>query len=277
LLAAGSSYRSSNDIAIEADHVNKKYQLGELSSLGLTLRRLMTAMRVDPTTRFTALDDVTFSLRHGQALGIVGQNGSGKSTLLQMICSITLPTSGTIVVRGRLMPLLSVGTSFHPELTGRENIMLFGTMLGLSRKVIDSSTPAIAAFAELEAHLDTPNKRYSDGMQARLSFAIAMLFPADIYLFDEVLAVVDGEFRDRCLTEIQHLRDRGKTVLFVSHDLDQVRRLCTQALWLAEGRVRAFGEAQGIVAEYAREHGEPVPTYTAGEAATNAGEGPSKS
>src|SRR5205807_770069 len=141
-------------------------------------------------------------------------------------------TSGFIVVRGRLLPLLAIGTSFHPELTGRENVVLFGAVLGISRDVVEGRMDDVAAFAELEQHLDTPLKRYSDGMKARLSFAIAMLFPADVYVFDEVLAVVDGEFRARCLDEIERLRERGNTVLFVSHDLDQVERLCTRILWL---------------------------------------------
>jgi ABC-type polysaccharide/polyol phosphate transport system ATPase subunit len=235
---------------IRAEQVEKEYQLGELSSLGKTVRRLTGRGR--PRHAFAALDDVSFEVHAGEVFGIVGRNGSGKSTLLSMICGITLPTSGWIVVRGRLMPLLAIGTSFHPELTGRENIVLFGTVLGLNRQVIDDRTDEIAAFAEVEQHLDTPNKRYSDGMQARLSFAIAMLFPADIYVFDEVLAVVDGEFRDRCLTEIERLRERGKTVLFISHDLNQVQRLTDRVLWLERGRVRALGDSESILAEYAR-------------------------
>jgi lipopolysaccharide transport system ATP-binding protein len=201
---------------------------------------------------FAALDDISFEVSAGESFGIVGRNGSGKSTLLHMICGITLPTTGTIRVRGRLLPLLAIGTSFHPELTGRENIVLFGTVLGISRDEIEARTDDIAAFAEIEQHLDTPNKRYSDGMQARLSFAIAMLFPADIYVFDEVLAVVDGEFRDRCLTEIERLRDRGKTVLFISHDLSQVERLCDRVLWLDNGGMRALGPSEQILADYVK-------------------------
>jgi len=238
---------------IRAEHVHKSYQLGELSSLRITLRSLTRRLGARHRNAFGALDDVSFEVRGGEVLGIVGRNGSGKSTLMHMICGITLPTSGTIVVRGRLLPLLAIGTSFHGELTGRENIVLFGTVLGLSRKVIDARTDDIAEFAGLAQHLDTPNKRYSDGMQARLSFAIAMLFPADIYVFDEVLAVVDGEFRDRCLTEIERLRDRGKTVLFISHDLGQVERLSDRVLWLESGRVRAIGDGAAILAEYARQ------------------------
>ena len=243
--------RPDAEVMIRAENVHKNYQLGELSSLGRTLRRLTGRETQRHNKAFAALDEVSFDARSGEALGIVGHNGSGKSTLLHMICGITLPTSGVIIVRGQLMPLLAIGTSFHPELTGRENIMLFGTVLGLPRSVIEAETDGIAAFAELEQHLDTPNKRYSDGMQARLSFAIAMLFPADIYVFDEVLAVVDGAFRDRCLTEIEALRDRGKTVLFVSHDTEQLQRICTRALWLDHGRVRLFGPASEVLVDYA--------------------------
>jgi lipopolysaccharide transport system ATP-binding protein len=248
-----------SQVTIQAEHVDKIYRLGQLSSLGQTARKLIGRSAPHQGRGFAALDDVNFEVRRGDSFGIVGRNGSGKSTLLHMICGITLPTRGAIVVRGRLMPLLAIGTSFHPELTGRENISLFGTVLGLSRDVIEARTDDIAAFAELERHLDTPNKRYSDGMQARLSFAIAMLFPADIYVFDEVLAVVDGEFRDRCLTEIERLRDRNNTVIFVSHDLNQVERLCNRILWLDRGHVHAVGDSGPILAEYGKQHArDPV-------------------
>ena len=240
-------------VAIRAQEVHKNYRLGELSSLGLTLRRLTGRLGASQRAAFAALEGVSFEVSAGESFGIVGRNGSGKSTLLHMICGITLPTSGTILVRGRLLPLLAIGTSFHPELTGRENIVLFGTVLGIGRGEIEARTDDIAAFAELGQHLDTPNKRYSDGMQARLSFAIAMLFPADIYVFDEVLAVVDGEFRDRCLSEIEGLHGRGKTVLFISHDLSQVERLCDRVLWLEDGHIRGLGPSESILADYTRE------------------------
>jgi lipopolysaccharide transport system ATP-binding protein len=248
----GEDVNGRTPVMIRAEHVHKDYRLGELSSLGITLRRMTRRLGVSHQPAFAALDDISFEVSAGESFGIVGRNGSGKSTLLHMICGITLPTSGTIRVRGRLLPLLAIGTSFHPELTGRENIVLFGTVLGIRRDEIEARTDDIAAFAELEQHLDTPNKRYSDGMQARLSFAIAMLFPADIYVFDEVLAVVDGEFRDRCLTEIERLRDRGKTVLFISHDLNQVERLCDRALWLDNGGMRALGPSEQILADYVK-------------------------
>ena len=238
---------------VVAENVQKKYDLGELSSLGMTLRRVSGLLRVSHRPAFAALDDVSFEIRSSDGFALVGRNGSGKSTLLHMICGITLPTQGLITVRGRLLPLLAIGASFHPELTGRENVVLFGSVLGLSRDTAAARMDDITAFAELEHHMDTPIKRYSDGMQARLSFAIAMLFPADIYVFDEVLAVVDGEFRERCLCEIENLRARGSTVIFVSHDLDQVARVCNRALWLQSGQVRAVGSADDILPAYAHE------------------------
>jgi lipopolysaccharide transport system ATP-binding protein len=143
--------------------------------------------------------------------------------------------------------------SFHPELTGRENAVLFGTIIGLNPAAITSQMDAITAFAELEGHLDTPVKRYSDGMKARLSFAIAIRLPADIYIFDEVLAVVDDAFRDRCLAQIDDLRHKGKLILFVSHDMRQVRSLCTHAVWLDHGRVRKAGTIESVLPEYERE------------------------
>jgi ABC-type polysaccharide/polyol phosphate transport system ATPase subunit len=155
-------------------------------------------------------------------------------------------------VRGTVLPLLAVGAGFHLELTGRENSFLFGTILGLDRRVIESKLDAVAAFAELERHFDTPLKRYSHGMQSRLCFAIAMLFPAAIYCFDEVLAVVDGEFKERCLNEVRTLVGGGATVFFISHDLDQVASLCDRVMWLDGGEVREIGATGEVVERYSR-------------------------
>jgi lipopolysaccharide transport system ATP-binding protein len=179
--------------------------------------------------------------------------------VLQIVSGITVPTSGEVAVRGNVLPFLQVGAGFHPELTGRENIILYGTVMGIDRDVIMGSIDQVAAFAEIESHIDTPNKRYSDGMQARLSFAIAIIFPAHIYLFDEVLAVVDDAFRSRCLTEIAGLVAAGRTVVFVSHDLDQVRQVCTRAAWLQNGRLMALGDAEEVAQGYAT--GQPVEAH----------------
>jgi lipopolysaccharide transport system ATP-binding protein len=252
---------------VRVSHVSKSYQRGELSSLRRTINSLLRRARILGAEGFTALDDISFEISGGSALGLVGHNGSGKSTLLHTVCGITLPTAGSIDVRGLVMPLFAIGTSFHPELTGRENIILFGAILGLSPAAVEPQTDTIAAFAELEDHLDTPVKRYSDGMKARLSFAIAMRFPADIYIFDEVLAVVDTAFRDRCLREIEILRDAGKLVLFVSHDVTQVQRVTTHTLWLEHGRVRAFGPSEHVLTEYEKDRAEHNARLLAAESA----------
>jgi ABC-type polysaccharide/polyol phosphate transport system ATPase subunit len=234
---------------VVAEGLSKRYDLGQSLSLNKTARTLLR--RREPTdSTFDALKSVDFAITAGECFGIVGTNGAGKSTILQLLTGITVPSSGSITVRGRVMPLLAVGTGFHPELTGRENILLFATILGVPRKVALERTPDVAAFAGIGAHLDTPNKRYSDGMQARLSFAIAMLFPADIYLFDEVLAVVDGDFRDHCLDEIRRLRDLGRTVIFVSHQTRQVRELCDRVMWLDAGEVRQIGLPADVLDAY---------------------------
>lgn len=228
--------------SIRAERVTKRYRLGERTGL-----RAVTARNAD---HLLAVNDVSFSVDRGECFGLVGGNGSGKSTLLSLITAITVPTSGHIDVRGRVLPLLTIGAAFSAELTGRQNIELNGAILGLSRDAVQERMDDIFAFAELERHADTPLKRYSSGMQSRLSFALAVLFPADIYLFDEVLAVVDGEFRTRCLGEIRSLTAQGRTVLFVSHDAEQVRALCDRVLWMKHGLPRMLGPTADVLDEY---------------------------
>ena len=240
-------------MAVSVDGVTKEYFLGEHRSLQLTARRLVR--RLTPQTKpFIALSKVSFSIQRGEALGVVGTNGSGKSTLLQILAGVTLPTQGRMTIRGRVLPLLVVGTGFHPELTGRENTTLFASSLGVPRAVIQSRMDAVADFSELDRHMDTPLKRYSSGMVSRLCFAIAMQFPADIYVFDEVLAVVDGEFQARCLESIKRLHAEGRTVIFVSHSLDQVREVCQNVLWLERGQVREHGAVEPTLDAYSGAH-----------------------
>jgi lipopolysaccharide transport system ATP-binding protein len=236
--------------AVVADGVSKTYRLGELLRLEATLRT--AARRGTERPLLEALRNVSFEAYTGECFGIIGGNGSGKSTLLQILAGITPPTSGTMAVRGSVLPMLAVGAGFHHELTGRENSFLYGTVLGLDRRVIESKLADIAAFAELERHFDTPLKRYSLGMQSRLCFAIAMLFPANVYCFDEVLAVVDGEFKDRCLGEVRALAARGATVFFISHDLEQVGMLCDRVMWLQDGESREIGDGVSVVDRYGR-------------------------
>src|SRR4051794_34316007 len=183
-------------VAIRAAHLGKTYRLGERLRLGGASTRRLRRRPVDQRT-IAALDDVTFDVFQGECLGLVGVNGSGKSTFLQVLSRAVVPTRGSLAVRGRVLPMLSVGAGFHGELTGRENVVLQGAILGVPRGAVLARMSEIMEFAELEQHADTPLKRYSSGMQSRLSFAIGMRFPADIYIFDEVLAVVDEAFRAR--------------------------------------------------------------------------------
>src|SRR3954454_16784387 len=239
-------------VAVRASHLGKTYQLGERLRLGgASTRRL----RREPIHQRTieALDDVTFDVYQGESLGVVGVNGSGKSTFLQILSRAVVPTRGSPGVPGRVLPMLSIGAGFHGELTGRENVVLQGAILGVPRRAVLAHMGDIMEFAGLQQYADTPLKRYSSGMQSRLSVAIGMRFPADIYVFDEVLAVVDGTFRDRCLDEIERLIGSGPTVLFVSHDLGQVSRLCERTVWLDRGSVRAVSRTAEILDVY-REH-----------------------
>ncbi len=201
--------------------------------------------------RFWALSDVSFEVHRGEAFGIVGTNGSGKSTLTQVMSGIAMQDAGKIEVWGRLIPLLEVGAGFHPELTGRENVALLGTMLGLSAGAIRDEMDRIADFAAVERHLDTPIKRYSIGMQARLSFATAVCFQADTYVFDEVLSVVDDSFRDQCAEELARLNREGRTIIFMSHDLELVRSVCSTGMWLDRGEVKLRGGIDEVAEQYA--------------------------
>jgi ABC-type polysaccharide/polyol phosphate transport system ATPase subunit len=239
--------------AIVSTALRKQFQLGEHQSLRLSVSRLLgRGNRARPV--FEALAGVDFTCYQGESLGIVGTNGSGKSTLLQILAGTTLPTGGEMRVWGRVVPLLAVGHGFHPELTGRENVTLFATSLGIPRQAIEERMDDVTAFAELERHMDTPVKRFSFGMMSRLSFAISMQCPADIYVFDEVLATVDGEFGARCLDAIKALHEEGRTVLFVSHHSDQVLEVCDRLMWLEEGAVRALGPTADVLAAYTRAH-----------------------
>jgi lipopolysaccharide transport system ATP-binding protein len=238
--------------AVEAQRVVKRYQLGEHVTLGRTVRALVPGLH-SPLSTIEAVAGVSFNVNRGECFGIVGLNGSGKSTLVQMIAAITLPTRGRLTVRGRVLPLLAVGSGFHPELTGTENVRLFGAILGIEPTTVEGRLEEIAEFAEVERHMDTPVKRYSDGMKARLSFATGMLFPADIYAFDEVLAVVDGEFLDRCLEAVGTLAGQGRTVIYVSHSNEQIRQLCDRVLWMKEGRIEALGATDDVLPRYIEE------------------------
>lgn len=244
-------------MAVSARSLSKRYRLGEHRSLQQTVNVVLRRPGATTPPSLDALVDVNFTVNRGEAFGLVGTNGSGKSTLLQILAGTTLPTGGEMEVHGRVLPLLAVGAGFHGELTGAENVTLFGSSLGIPREVIAQRMDAVSSFAELERHMDTPVKRFSSGMLSRLSFAIAMQFPADVYVFDEVLAVVDGEFQGRCIDEIKRLHREGRTVVFVSHSLDQVSQVCDRVIWLERGRVERDGSSDQVLDAYEWRHHSP--------------------
>lgn len=237
-----------SEFAIECSGLGKTYRLGEELSLQYSIQTVLR--RRPPTGGFWALKDVTFQVERGDFFGIVGSNGSGKSTLTQILAGIAVPTAGRARVSGRVLPLLEVGAGFHHELTGRENVVLLGTILGLRTAHIEREMERIAAFAAVESHLDTPVKRYSSGMIARLSFATAICFPADIYVFDEILAVVDDTFREQCMHELGQLKRAGHTIIFMSHDLELVASVCSSGMWLEKGQVRVAGAMDAVASAY---------------------------
>jgi len=244
----------SSDVVVEVEAVGKDYELGELASLGRTVDTVRKRLRGRKPERpfIRALDDVSFTVGRGESIALLGRNGSGKSTMVSMIAGATVPTRGRIRVHGTVMPLLSVGAGFNPDLTGRENVLLFGRILGLSRETIEASMHDIAAFAEIKpAHLLTPTKRYSSGMRARLSFATALRLPADLYILDEVLASADDEFKERAANHLDDLRRRGAALLFISHELPLLERICDRGIWLHEGRIHRTGTIAELGAEYA--------------------------
>lgn len=241
---------------VTVENLSKRYSLGHVhvdllsERLAGLLRRGGRASASEVRKEFWALRDVSFEIQEGDVLGIIGRNGAGKSTLLKILSRLTAPTSGRAVIHGRIASLLEIGTGFHPELTGRENIYLNGTILGMRRREIDLRFDAIVAFSGVEAFLGTPVKRYSSGMYVRLAFAVAAHVEADVLIIDEVLAVGDAEFQKRCLGKMGEVARGGRTVLFVSHNLAALRALSTTALYLEEGSVVLTGSPDECIARY---------------------------
>ncbi len=232
--------------------MSKSYRLFGRRSQFQTLKSalLKRDMKASDESSVRALSDITFDVDKGESFGIIGRNGSGKSTLLKLISGILKPTTGSLVVDGRISALIELGAGFHPEITGRENIYINGIMLGLTRREIDRKFPHIVEFADIGEYLDEPVKTYSSGMYVRLGFAVAVHVDPDILLIDEVLAVGDEEFSQKCIAKIQEMKYRGVTMLFVTHQLDLVRNLCDRALWLDHGTVAGIGDPIRVVDAY---------------------------
>ena len=258
-------------IVLEVENVSKKYKLGVLGMTtirdelrvwwakkrGLPNPLLKVGQEEKQVTddgTFWALRDINFKVEKGEILGIIGKNGAGKSTLLKLLSQITSPTTGKINIKGRVASLLEVGTGFNGELTGRENVYLNGAILGMTKTEVKTKLDEIILFSGIEHHIDTPVKRYSSGMKVRLGFAVAAHLEPEILIIDEVLAVGDAEFQKKCIGKIQDVAGQGRTVLFVSHNMNAVNRLCTRAILLVNGMVKEEGDTKTIVDLYLKEN-----------------------
>ena len=256
---------------IEVENLSKRYLVGHQADTGsryVALRDVIARgvrefvrktvdmvhgrqiVQGDEVEEFWALKDVSFEVKQGEVLGIIGRNGAGKSTLLKILSRITDPTEGRVVLRGRVASLLEVGTGFHPELTGRENIYLNGAILGMTQREIKRKFDEIVAFAEVEQFLDTPVKRYSSGMYVRLAFSVAAHLEPEILIVDEVLAVGDAAFQKKCLGKMRDVASAGQTVLFVSHNMGVMHNLARRAIWLDQGRIVSHGDSGDTIAAY---------------------------
>ena len=259
-----------SNIAVRVETLGKMYRIGGKQERYRTLRDSLTGAFVSPYKRarsllrgqaygaagleemIWALKDVSFEVKHGEVVGIIGRNGAGKSTLLKVLSRITEPTEGVMDLYGRIGALLEVGTGFHPELTGRENVYLNGAILGMSRQEIDRKFDEIVDFAGVEKFIDTPVKHYSSGMALRLGFAVAAHLEPEILVIDEVLAVGDAEFQKKCLGKMGEVASAGRTVLFVSHNMAAVANLCQRGFWLENGKLVSEGDMETIIREYLR-------------------------
>jgi lipopolysaccharide transport system ATP-binding protein len=259
------------DIILKVENVSKQYQLGTFGTktIGGDVHRWWTTKvlgKEDPFLKVGevndrtskekadfvwALKDINFEVKRGEVLGIIGRNGAGKSTLLKLLSRVTSPTTGTIKIAGRMASLLEVGTGFHPELTGRENIFLNGAILGMSKKEIQSKFDEIVDFSGCDLYVDTPVKRYSSGMKVRLGFAVAAFLDPEILIVDEVLAVGDAEFQKRAMGKLQDVsKSEGRTVLFVSHNMASIKQLCASSIFLKNGQIVDIGETKKIISNY---------------------------
>jgi lipopolysaccharide transport system ATP-binding protein len=241
--------------SITVESLSKRYELGALQEETQLRDQLVRLLRAPfrkraPKEILWALRDVSFTVEQGEVVGIIGRNGAGKSTLLKILSKITYPTSGRVRARGRVAALLEVGAGFHEELTGRENIFLNGSIMGMKKKEVDAKLEAIVEFSGMARFIDTPIKRYSSGMRSRLGFAVAAHLEPDVLIVDEVLAVGDAAFQKKCISAMQDLRGGGRTVLFVSHNMAAVENLCSRGMWIANGRIQLDGPVHEVIEAY---------------------------
>lgn len=237
---------------IEFKSVSKKFKRGQK---GYLKQAILDIFRQEKQEDFWALDTVSFEIKKGEAVGIIGTNGSGKSTILKLIAGVLQPTKGTVSIQGKISPLIELGAGFHPDLTGRENIYLNGTILGLTKRQIDEKFESIVAFAELEDFINTPVKHYSSGMYMRLGFAISVHVDPDILLVDEILAIGDHAFQKKCFDKMREFRKKGVTIVFISHALETVKDFCDRVIWLNNGKVESSGEPDKMVKKYLEKAG----------------------
>ena len=262
------------ELMIKIENVKKTYKLGEIGGTTLRdeLQRLFAKIRKkeDPTRRigaknynkgekFNALNGVSFEVKKGEAIGLIGHNGAGKSTLLKLLSRVTAPTEGTISLNGRIASMLEVGTGFHPELTGRENIYMNGAILGMTKKEIDSKIEQIIDFSEVRQFIDTPVKRYSSGMYVKLAFSVASHLDSEIVLMDEVLAVGDMAFQNKCIKKMREIADSGRTIIYVSHNMNTIRNLCDRVIVLNKGQVVFNGDVEEGISKYLGTDNEVLP------------------
>jgi ABC-type polysaccharide/polyol phosphate transport system ATPase subunit len=262
---------------IEFEHVSKAYRLGASrtslrEAIPQMTRKLFSRNGSRPDDQlFWALNDVSFQVEEGEVLGIIGHNGAGKSTILKLLSKVSFPTSGQIRTQGRMAALIELGAGFHPDLSGRENIYLNGSILGLTRQEIDAQFSDIVEFAGLERFIDTPVKRYSSGMYVRLAFAVAAHVRADLLLVDEVLSVGDMAFQQRCMEKMSELRDSGTTIVFISHNLWSVEIFCERVLLLRAGQIVAEGDPPEVIGIYRRQEREDLLARANGKNGTDSG------
>ena len=248
---------------LEVQDISKKFKIVGEQLPYLNIRERLTGIlkAKNRSEDFWALKDVSFNVMPGDTIGIIGKNGAGKSTLLKILSKITPPTSGKIIGRGRIASLLEVGTGFHSELSGRENIFMNGSILGMRKSEIIKNFDAIVDFSGVEKFIDTPLKHYSSGMQLRLAFAVAAFLENEILIIDEVLAVGDADFQKKCMKKMHDVSESGRTILFVSHQMGAVKNLCKKSFMLRQGRLVDFGESDQIIKKYFSENSDSVATF----------------